>query len=118
MDGKYADLTWTPIRYIRRTVPRSHLAGLLRASQAGLVTPLRHGMNLVAKEYMAAQDPTDPGILALSRFAGAADELSQSLIVNPYVVDEIADAIAKALAMPLEERIARHGALIEPYPAQ
>ena len=74
-------------------------------------------MNLVAKEYMAAQDPTDPGILVLSRFAGAADELSQSLIVNPYEVDEIADAIAKALAMPLEERIARHGAL-EPYPAQ
>jgi len=113
VNGKYADLTWTPIRYIHRTVPRSRLAGLLRASQVGLVTPLRDGMNLVAKEYIAAQDPADPGVLVLSRFAGAAEELAQSLIVNPYAVDEVADAIAKALAMPLEERIARHGALIE-----
>jgi trehalose 6-phosphate synthase len=112
VNGKYADLAWTPIRYIHRTVPRSRLAGLLRASQVGLVTPLRDGMNLVAKEYIAAQDVANPGVLVLSRFAGAADELAESLIVNPYVVDEVADAIAKALAMPLEERIARHGALL------
>jgi len=114
VNGKYADLTWTPDPL--HPPHRPALApGRSVACQSGRA--LRHGMNLVAKEYMAAQDPTDPGILVLSRFAGAADELSQSLIVNPYVVDEIADAIAKALAMPLEERIARHGAL-EPYPAQ
>jgi trehalose 6-phosphate synthase len=70
-------------------------------------------MNLVAKEYIAAQNPADPGVLVLSRFAGAAEELSESLIVNPYAVDEVADAIAKALVMPLEERIARHDALLK-----
>ena len=113
VNGRYADLAWTPIRYIHRAVPRSRLAGLLRASQVGLVTPLRDGMNLVAKEYIAAQDPADPGVLVLSRFAGAADELAEALIVNPYVLDEVADAIAKALAMPLEERIARHCALLK-----
>lgn len=113
INGKYADLAWTPIRYIHRAVPRSRLAGLLRASQVGLVAPLRDGMNLVAKEYIAAQDPGDPGVLVLSRFAGAAEELAESLIVNPYAVDEVADAIAKALKMPLEERTARHGALLK-----
>jgi trehalose 6-phosphate synthase len=113
VNGKYADLAWTPIRYIHRAIPRSRLAGLLRASQVGLVTPLRDGMNLVAKEYIAAQNPADPGVLVLSRFAGAAEELSESLIVNPYAVDEVADAIAKALVMPLEERIARHDALLK-----
>jgi trehalose 6-phosphate synthase len=113
VNGKYADLAWTPIRYIHRAIPRSRLAGLLRASQVGLVTPLRDGMNLVAKEYIAAQDEANPGVLVLSRFAGAAEELAESLIVNPYVTDEVADAIARALAMPLEERIARHGALLK-----
>jgi trehalose 6-phosphate synthase len=113
VNGKYADLAWTPIRYIHRAVPRSRLAGLLRASQVGLVTPLRDGMNLVAKEYIAAQNPADPGVLVLSRFAGAAEELAESLIVNPYAVDDVADAIAKALVMPLEERIARHDALLK-----
>ncbi|MER8647944.1 trehalose-6-phosphate synthase [Mesorhizobium sp. M0586] len=113
VNGRYADLAWTPIRYIHRAVSRSRLAGLLRASQVGLVTPLRDGMNLVAKEYIAAQDEADPGVLVLSRFAGAAEELAESLIVNPYAVDEVADAIAKALAMPLDERIARHSALLK-----
>ncbi|MBZ9894638.1 MULTISPECIES: trehalose-6-phosphate synthase [unclassified Mesorhizobium] len=113
VNGRYADLAWTPIRYIHRAVPRSRLAGLLRASQVGLVTPLRDGMNLVAKEYIAAQDQANPGVLVLSRFAGAAEELAESLIVNPYVIDEVADAIASALAMPLDERIARHGALLK-----
>ena len=113
VNGRYADLAWTPIRYIHRAVPRSRVAGLLRASQVGLVTPLRDGMNLVAKEYIAAQDPANPGVLVLSRFAGAADELAESLIVNPYVIDDVADAMAKALAMPLDERISRHRALLE-----
>jgi trehalose 6-phosphate synthase len=72
------------------------------------VTPLRDGMNLVAKEYVSAQDPEDPGVLVLSRFAGAAQELTGALIVNPVDIDDMADALAAALAMPLAERQARH----------
>jgi trehalose 6-phosphate synthase len=73
-----------------------------------LVTPLRDGMNLVAKEFVASQDPDDPGVLVLSRFAGAARELDAALIVNPFDVDQIADALDRALAMPLEERRDRY----------
>ena len=80
------------------------LAGLYRLAKVGLVTPLRDGMNLVAKEYVAAQDPENPGVLVLSRFAGAARELYGALIVNPYDVEATANAIARALEMPLEER--------------
>src|SRR5262249_37814507 len=76
-------------------------------SRVGLVTPVRDGMNLVAKEYVAAQDPLDPGVLILSRFAGAARELADALIVNPHDVDEVAGALHAALAMPREERIRR-----------
>ncbi|MBX3577495.1 MAG: trehalose-6-phosphate synthase [Rhizobiaceae bacterium] len=112
VNGRHADLTWTPIRYIHRNVPRTRLAGLLKASQVGLVTPLRDGMNLVAKEYVAAQDPSDPGVLVLSRFAGAAEEMQEALIVNPYVTDEVAHAIDTALRMPIDERRSRHGALL------
>ena len=78
-----------------------------------MVTPLRDGMNLVAKEYVAAQDPTDPGVLILSRFAGAAEDLTEALIVNPFDADEIADAMHEALAMPLAERLRRYAALRE-----
>jgi len=73
-----------------------------------LVTPLRDGMNLVAKEFVASQDPDDPGVLVLSRFAGAARELKTALIVNPFDVDQIADALDRALAMPVEERRERY----------
>jgi trehalose 6-phosphate synthase len=107
VNGAYGELDWTPIRYLNRTIARSSLAGLFRLSQVGLVTPLRDGMNLVAKEFVAAQNPVDPGVLILSRFAGAANELDGALIVNPYDIDQTANAIAAAVAMPLDERISR-----------
>jgi trehalose 6-phosphate synthase len=80
-------------------------------ARVGLVTPLRDGMNLVAKEYVAAQDPDDPGVLILSRFTGAAIKLRSALLVNPYDAESVANALSQALAMPLEERRARHKAL-------
>ena len=92
---------------------RTALAGLYRSSRAALVTPLRDGMNLVAKEYVAAQDADDPGVLILSRFAGAAVELQAALLVNPYDTEAVAGAIARALAMPADERRARHEALYQ-----
>ena len=94
-----------------QTVARTKLAGLFRIARIGLVTPLRDGMNLVAKEFVAAQDPADPGVLILSQFAGAAEELTDALLVNPYDPDAIADAMNIALEMPLEERQERHAAL-------
>jgi trehalose 6-phosphate synthase len=89
------------------------LAGLYRASQIGLVTPLRDGMNLVAKEYVAAQNPQDPGVLILSRFAGAAEQLKEALIVNPYDMEGVAEAIRAAMMMPLDERRKRWQALFD-----
>jgi trehalose 6-phosphate synthase len=77
-----------------------------------MVTPLRDGMNLVAKEYVAAQNPEDPGVLILSRFAGAAEQMGEALLVNPFSREEIADAIHRALIMPLEERVRKWKALI------
>jgi trehalose 6-phosphate synthase len=112
INGKYGEVSWTPIRYVNRVYSRAVLAGLYRAARIGLVTPLRDGMNLVAKEYVAAQNPDDPGVLILSRFAGAAIELRQALLVNPYDPQSVADAIAQALAMPIEERRTRHKALL------
>src|SRR5437899_2856770 len=82
-----------------------------RAARAALVTPLRDGMNLVAKEYVASQDPKDPGVLILSRFVGAAVELDAALLVNPYDSESVAAAIAQALSMPLDQRKARHEVL-------
>jgi trehalose 6-phosphate synthase len=108
INGKYGEVSWTPIRYVNRAYSRSALAGLYRSARAGLVTPLRDGMNLVAKEYVAAQDPDDPGVLILSRFAGAAAECEQALLVNPYDTEAVAGAIASALEMPLSERRERH----------
>lgn len=111
VNGRYAHIDWTPIRFLTRGFPRKALAGIYRASHAALVTPLRDGMNLVAKEYVAAQDHDDPGVLLLSRFAGAAETMREALIVNPYAVEEVSAAIAAALTMPLDERKARHYAL-------
>jgi trehalose 6-phosphate synthase len=104
INSAFSDMHWAPIRYLARTFPRSSLAGFCRVARVGVVTPLRDGMNLVAKEYVAAQDPEDPGVLVLSRFAGAAAQLSSALIVNPYDVDQCADALHRALTMPLKER--------------
>ncbi len=104
VNGRFSDLDWTPIRLITRALQRRSLAGLYRASRVGLVTPLRDGMNLVAKEYVAAQAEDDPGVLVLSRFAGAAEALDAALIVNPYDIDETAEAVQRAVIMPLDER--------------
>src|SRR5262249_36586252 len=106
VNGKFSEFDWTPVRYLNKSFPRDVLAGFYRAAQIGLITPIRDGMNLVAKEYVAAQDPVNPGVLILSRFAGAARELSEALIVNPHDTDEMAAALHQALNMPLEERIA------------
>ena len=111
INGAYGEAAWTPIRYVNRAYSRSALAGLYRSARAGLVTPLRDGMNLVAKEYVAAQDPDDPGVLILSRFAGAAAECTAALLVNPYDPEAVATSIAHALSMPLEERRQRHETL-------
>ncbi len=107
-NGRFADADWTPIRYLNRNFPHSTLMGFLRAAQVCLVTALRDGMNLVAKEFIAAQDPDDPGVLVLSNRAGAACELTEALLINPYDIKGIAGAIQRALTMPLAERQARH----------
>jgi len=113
VNGHYGEAAWTPIRYVNRSHSRTALAGLYRSSRAALVTPLRDGMNLVAKEYVAAQDPEDPGVLILSRFAGAAVECQSALLVNPYDQEAVAAAIDQALSMPLDERRARHGSMVK-----
>lgn len=113
INGDHGELDWVPVRYICQTVARKHVPGLCRAAAVGLVTPLRDGMNLVAKEYVAAQDPQDPGVLVLSRFAGAAEQLKEALLVNPYDLHGTAEAIDQALQMPLNERRARHHRLLE-----
>ncbi|MCP8896119.1 trehalose-6-phosphate synthase [Shinella daejeonensis] len=113
INGRFADFNWTPIRYIHRSVSRRKLAPLFRGSHVGFITPLRDGMNLVAKEYVAAQDPEDPGVLVLSKFAGAAEEMQDALIVNPYDTDDMARQLHIALTMPLEERRRRHATLFE-----
>lgn len=108
VNGAQSDLGWTPIRYIHRAVPRERLAPLYRRAQAALVTPFADGMNLVAKEFVAAQDPEDPGVLILSYFAGAIEQLEDAIPVNPYDLSDMADAIQKALTLPLAERRTRH----------
>ena len=113
INGLHGDVTWTPIRYVNRVYSRAALAGLYRLAKVGLVTPLRDGMNLVAKEYVAAQNPLDPGVLVLSQFAGAAAELDGALIVNPHEPEAVAAAIRFALEMPLDARQARHQRMME-----
>lgn len=107
INAQHADLDWTPIRLLNRAVSHARIAALFRLSRIGLVTPLADGMNLVAKEYVAAQSPDDPGVLVLSQFAGAARQLNAALIVNPHDVDGMARALRDALEMPLSERHAR-----------
>jgi trehalose 6-phosphate synthase len=104
INGDYAEVDWAPIRYITRAVARQTLAGMHRLARVGLITPLRDGMNLVALEYVAAQDPAHPGALVLSRFAGAAELLDGALLVNPHDPDETAEALHTALTMPQAER--------------
>ena len=104
INGDYGDLDWIPLRYLARPYGREELAGLYRTASVGLVTPLRDGMNLVAKEFVIAQTEEDPGVLILSEFAGAAEQLSDALIVNPHDTGRLANTILSALRMSLEER--------------
>jgi trehalose 6-phosphate synthase len=112
INGDYGELDWMPVRYIHRNVARKRLPGLYRVASVALVTPLRDGMNLVAKEFIAAQDPANPGVLVLSRFAGAAEQLREALLVNPYDTHGTAESIQIALQMPLAERQKRHQKLL------
>jgi trehalose 6-phosphate synthase len=111
--GRFAQLDWAPIQYLNRSFSQRSLAGFFRLSRVALVTPLRDGMNLVAKEYVAAQDPDNPGVLILSPFAGAAYELATAVIANPYDPDAVAEALQMALEMPLEERRERWQAMMK-----
>jgi trehalose 6-phosphate synthase len=113
INGEFADVDWAPIRYVNKNYRRDELAGIYGAARVGLVTPLRDGMNLVAKEFVAAQNPDDPGVLILSRFAGAAHQLKEALLVNPNSAEEIADALKRAIAMEKPERIRRWTALFD-----
>ncbi len=113
INGEFATVHWVPLRYVNRGYDRTSLAGMFRAARVGLVTPLRDGMNLVAKEFVAAQDDHDPGVLILSKFAGAAEQMGEALLVNPFSPEELADALERALRMPLDERKERHRALLE-----
>lgn len=108
VNGRFADIDWVPIRYLNRGYDRGLLMSLHRTASVGLVTPIRDGMNLVAKEYVASQDPDDPGMLVLSTLAGASHELSAAVLVNPYDRNGVADGIQKAIEMPLGERKERH----------
>ncbi len=112
LNGDFGELDWMPVRYIHRTVARRRLPGLYRAARVGVVTPLRDGMNLVAKEFIVSQDAADPGVPVLSRFTGAAEQLTEALLVNPYDTRGTAEALQLALTMPLDERRARHEALL------
>ncbi len=113
VNGRHGEVDWTPIRYLNKGFSQTVLAGLYRTAQVGVVTPLHDGMNLVAKEYVAAQNPADPGVLVLSKFAGAANELDTALMVNPHDIDGMARTIATALSMPLTERRLRWEAMMK-----
>jgi trehalose 6-phosphate synthase len=112
INGRNADVDWTPIRYLNRSFPHSVLAGFYRTAHIGLVTPFQDGMNLVAKEYVAAQNPLDPGVLVLSEFAGAARQLDAAVLVNPHDIDAVARALVRALTMSAAERRQRWTAMM------
>ncbi len=112
INGRHGEVDWSPIRYLNKGFSQLSLAGFYRVARVGLVTPLHDGMNLVAKEYVAAQDPHDPGVLVLSSFAGAAKELDAALLVNPHDIDGMARQIAAALKMSAEERRERFHAMV------
>ena len=113
INARFGDVDWMVLRYINESFPPDQLAALYRVSKVACVTPLRDGMNLVAKEYIASQDPDDPGVLVLSKFAGAAKELNAALVVNPYDIGEFAQALYRALYMERTERVERWGAMMK-----
>lgn len=112
INGEFGEANWVPIRYLYRSYSREQLSELYRSADVGCVTPLRDGMNLVAKEYVAAQNRENPGVLVLSKFAGAARELHDAVLTNPWYVDGMARDLDRALRMPLEERKGRHEKLL------
>jgi trehalose 6-phosphate synthase len=113
INGEFSDVDWNPFRYVNKNYRRDELAGIYGAARVGLVTPLRDGMNLVAKEFVAAQNPEDPGVLILSRFAGAARQMGEALLINPNSPEEIADALKRALSMEKPERVRRWRVLFD-----
>jgi trehalose 6-phosphate synthase len=112
VNGRHGEVDWTPVRYVNKGYAQATLAGFYREAQVALVTPLHDGMNLVAKEYVAAQNPADPGVLVLSEFAGAAKELDAAVLVNPHDIDGMGQAFGRAFFMPVEERRARWNAMM------
>lgn len=112
INSAFASIDWMPVRFVNQTFARDELFGIYRAARVGLVTPLRDGVNLVADEYVAAQDPADPGVLVLSRFVEAAARLKEAVTVDPHNPEDMAEGIARALAMPLAERQDRHKAML------
>lgn len=112
INGRFATLDWLPLRYINRGINRETLMGLFRLADVGIVTPIRDGMNLVAKEFVASQDPRNPGMLVLSILTGAASELKDAVLVNPYDNDDVADGLYRALTMPLDERKERYSSMM------
>lgn len=112
INSEHGDIDWTPVRYLHRAVARGRLPGMFACARVAMVTPLRDGMNLVAKEYVAAQNPADPGVLVLSRFAGAAEQMTDALLVNPYDIEGVAQTTQLALDMSLDERRIRHQRLL------
>jgi trehalose 6-phosphate synthase len=112
INGRFGEANWVPVRYLYRSYDHAVLAQLYRAADVALVTPLRDGLNLVAKEFVVAQDPANPGVLVLSKFAGAAVELSDAVITNPYHPEGLACDLDLALRMTPPERHARHGKLM------
>jgi trehalose 6-phosphate synthase len=113
INGEFGEATWTPVRYLYRSYRRDQLSRFYRASDVCLVTPLKDGMNLVAKEFVAAQDPAQPGVLVLSRFAGAAYELCDAVLTNPFHTDGMSRDLDRALRMPSAERRERHARLLQ-----
>lgn len=112
VNGQFAKYDWVPLRFLHRAFNHRLILGFLSVARVGLVTPLRDGMNLVAKEFIAAQNPEDPGVLVLSHLAGAAEQLEEALIVNPYDPDHVADALDQAITMSLKERKERWHSLM------
>jgi len=104
INGELSEHDWHPINYLYRTYDQADLASFYRDADVALVTPLRDGMNLVAMEYVAAQDPEDPGVLVLSKYAGVAEYFPDTILVNPYIMESVADGLEKALTMSLSKR--------------
>lgn len=114
VNGEFSDIGYVPVQYIHRSIARPTIAGLLRRADIALVTPFNDGMDLVAQEYIAAQDPTAPGVLILSEFSGAAEQLGAgALLVNPHDLESVAAGIRQAVQMSTEERCQRHAAMWE-----